>query len=137
LLQGADERYVALLPPVDDFQLLFPGTSRGHGQRRHEWFRFMKHQYGEQFRHFEAGCHKYDLRSAVAATKLIVAPEFPVSDRYWSNRAYLICGFGGCLLHPYSAGLAKHYQEGSEILFYQSRSELTALIERYLDDPDA
>lgn len=136
LMQGADERYIGHLPQVDpSVQIFFPGTSRGHGSQRHDWFRFMQRTYGPQFVHAEAGVHQEALRKMVTESALVVAPEFPISDRYWSNRVYLISGFGGCLLHPYSIGTAHHYRHLEEIVFYHSRDDLQEKIEHLLARP--
>jgi glycosyl transferase family 1 len=77
--------------------------------------------------------HGEDLANLLASASVVVAPDGPITDRYWSNRIYITLGLGGFLLHPYCAGLASQYVPGKELVFYQSRAELLELIDYYLD----
>lgn len=137
LTQGADERVVgrgtsarARVP------VLFVGGTRGCGTGREQFVTRMKRKYTTMFRHIEQRVHGPELANAVATARLVVAPDHPVTDHYWSNRVYLMCGFGACLLHPYSATLADHYQDGEEILYYHSLGHMDELIREYLPKPN-
>lgn len=134
LTQGADGRKVgyrdpdASLPPS---KLLFTGTQRG-GIERESFVREMKAKFGPEFVHVQAGLHGEDLAKAISRTSIVVAPDSPVSDQYWSNRVYLTLGFGGFLLHPYCKTLLDQYIDGEDLVMYESRIELVQMIEHYL-----
>lgn len=146
LTQGADERVAGAGMNAGrctlcnaswaGTDLLFAGIGRGGGQGRVSFVEEMKSRYGRQFTHLEKGVHGRALADAVASARIVVAPDSPVSDRYWSNRAYLMLGFGAFLLHPYCERLTHHYQDGREIVFYRTREHLHALIHHYLPWPD-
>ena len=116
--------------------LLFTGISGGGGQDRISFVEEMKSRYGRQFTHIPSGIHGRALADAIAHARIVVAPDSPVSDKYWSNRVYLMLGLGAFLLHPYCERLAQHYQDGREIIFYRSREHLHALIDYYLPKPE-
>lgn len=47
------------------------------------------------------------LNDMMASCKLVVAPPWPCFDRYWSNRLYVVTGYGGAILHPNIEGLTE------------------------------
>jgi hypothetical protein len=114
--------------------ILFTGISKGGGIERVDFAEEMNHVYNENFHHFQNGLYREALADEVARAKIVVAPDSPVTDRYWSNRVYVMLGFGAFLLHPYCAELAKEYSDGKEIVFYHSRGDLHSKIEHYIDD---
>lgn len=83
LPQGADERVTGFgkskreLPPI-----LFTGIWRG-GQQRQSFVDEMKARYGDKFHHVEKGVYGRDLANLIAGSKIVVAPDGPVTDRYW------------------------------------------------------
>lgn len=134
LMQGADERITGFgkpsgrrFPPI-----LFAGIGHGGGTHRESFVRFMKETYGERFNHVERRVYRQDLKDLIADTKIVVAPDSPVTDRYWSNRVYMMLGFGACLTHPYSRGLFDQY--GGNLCFYQDREHLKELINVAIGD---
>lgn len=68
----------------------------------------------------------------VASSKIMIAPDTPIKHNYWSNRVYMVLGYGGFLLHPYIEELAGQYVDGKEIVFYHSREDLYNKIDYYL-----
>ena len=137
LMQGADERVVGMwkeqLPPVKD--LLFTGTRTG-GKGRQNFVDFMRNTYPNSFHHVEKGVYQEKLSKLIKQSKIVLAPDHPVTNLYWSNRVYTTLGFGGFLLHPYCRLLTHHYTHGQEIVFYKSMEELQELISHYLDHPE-
>ena len=138
LMQGADERKIGFGDPVKRprYEIMFTGTLR-HGIDRELHVAHLQRRWGSKFTNLGSGrpetrIHGRELANVFAATKVIIAPEAPVSDFYWSNRVYLTLGFGGYLLHPYSKGLREHY-DAEELPMYSSREELDEMIERALD----
>lgn len=137
LMQGADERVAGFGKPTGDCPpILFTGMIH-HGQRRASHIAELQAKFGKRFGMLgSAGPadrkHGRALADAFASTKVVVAPDGPNSDRYWSNRVYLTLGLGGFLLHPYCSELAKQYLPGTELVYYHSRRELEGLIGYYL-----
>lgn len=142
LPQGADERVIGFgwsrvdAPKPD---VMFSGTEHG-GLLRSSHIRRLKEKYGSRFLHVE-NAYGRKLADVIASSKIVVAPDGPVTDKYWSNRVYLTLGFGGFLLHPYckmlAQGDATHaemYEDGKEIVFYHSRDELEEKIDYYLSN---
>lgn len=132
LLQGADERFVGAGNYHSDFKMvnvLFPGHAKG-GQGRLNHVRHLEQKYGAGFSNCN-GLHQRRLADRVAMTRFVVAPQHPATDHYWSNRVYLISGFGGCLLHPYCETLTQHYEDRKSILLYHSVEECDELIAEY------
>lgn len=135
LPQGADGRYVGFGTAKQDTPpILFTGITRG-GKVRADFVYEMSNVYGDSFRQVQSGVHGRELADLIASSKIVVAPDGPVSDRYWSNRVYLSLGFGAFLLHPYCEGLTKHYTDGQEVVFYRSREDLHDKIRYYLERP--
>ena len=140
LPQGADERVTGpgkpthLVTPV-----LFTGMVQ-HGQDRAAHVRHLKETFNGQFAVFGDSqrdrLHGRDLADLVASTQILIAPDGPGNDLYWSNRVYLTTGFRGFLLHPYASRLARDYLPGDHMQFYVSREHLDQLVRYYLDRPD-
>jgi len=135
LRQGADSRVMGneVKPFIkQDIDILFAGE--GVGRQRIEFVEEMKKRYGSHFHQVKTNFRE-DLRSLIARSKIVVAPDSPITDNYWSNRVYMTLGFGGFMLHPYCAELAKDYEDEKEIIFYKSREQLHEMIAYYLKEP--
>lgn len=132
LLQGADERVVGPgKPGVAPSPIIFTGSSRGGGVGRESFVADMRQRYGSDFCQVQR-VHGRALADVVASAKVVVAPDHPATDRYWSNRVFNTLGFGGFLLHPRCRELEKMYRDREEIVYYDSRPELHELIENFL-----
>lgn len=131
LPQGADERVVGRGTAKLDIPILFTGGHNG-GEGRRSFVDEMAKRYGTSFVHVQSGCYGRHLADLIAGARIVVAPDAPVTDRYWSNRAYSALGFGAFLLHPRCEGLEAHYDDGVDLVYYQDRSELHDLIETFL-----
>jgi hypothetical protein len=142
LMQGADERVMG--PGTAECQsidILFAGTQI-HGGKRASHIEELKAKYGPRFRHVgqkpRQRLHGRKLADLYASAKIVIAPDGPVTARYWSNRVYQVLGFGGFLLHPYCAQLANfHYTGMKEIVFYSDRRQCEDNIDHFLDDATA
>ena len=134
LMQGADERVLGCAEPLRQPRgILFMGSTKGCGERRASFVREMQERYGDQFTWVQR-VHGKCLAQQIADHAVVVAPDFPCSDRYWSNRAYIALGFGAFLLHPFSNGL--YDQFGADLLQppqYVNRESLHAAIAWYND----
>lgn len=132
LFQGADQRYIGLgTDKGDGPDILFTGIYKNAGVGRGSFVAEMQQRYGDKFQQV-TGVHQRALADLLASSKIVVAPDHPITERYWSNRVYLTLGFGGFLLHPYSPLLAQHYKDGEEIVFYHSRQDLHDKINHFL-----
>jgi hypothetical protein len=137
LNQGADVRKVGVGEPGKvAIPILFTGIARGGGVERESFVREMMRTYGGMFRWVEKGTHGREMASLVASSMIVVAPDSPVTDRYWSNRVYNALGFGAFLLHPYSACLTHQYEHCRELIYYRSREDLHDKIRYYLSHPE-
>ena len=137
LTQGADlqseEQYLRYRQPKEKTQdLLFAGIDKGGGTKRVSHVRELKSTYGSRFLHIER-TYKEELFELISKTKIIIAPDNPATNHYWSNRVYNTLGFGGFMLHPYCSTLQAQYRDGREIVFYHSRKDLHEKIEYYLE----
>lgn len=132
LLQGADQRYTDIVSdathPTD---LLFAGTS--YGTHRADFIDALANRYGNRFVTLR-GAHNRELADYLQGANICIAPDAPASDLYWSNRVYLTLGYRGFLMHPRCAKLETHYEDGKEIVFYDSREHLYSLIGEYESD---
>ena len=138
LPQGADERVVGMGtvgPGQTPFDLLFTGIATGGGKGRVEWVRWCERDYGDKFHYVRWGLYREGLRDVIANTKIVLCPDSPVTDRYWSNRVYNAAGFGAVILHPYCMRLVEHFTD-KEIVYYQGKDQLRAKINLLLD-PDS
>lgn len=138
LPQGADSRYAGTPQwnPLGgkSIDILFTGIRHG-GQERQSFVAEMSSIYGDRFLQVSSGIHGRDLGNLIASAKIVVAPDGPITNNYWSNRVFLTLGYGGFLLHPYCAGLEEYYEDREEIVYYYSREHLHNLINYYLNHP--
>lgn len=135
LMQGADERIVGRgqFNPSLATDILITASRRG-GVRRETFLHEMEKRWGSRIKVVEKGIYRERLRDLIASSKIVVAPDFPCSQRYWSNRVYNVLGFGGFLLHPQCSGLIPSQFNLAEVMTYFSRSDLNDAIELYLGD---
>lgn len=140
LMQGADERVVGFGEPTYDLPpILFTGA-RKHGIKRQEHIEHLERRWGDKFHVLgDSGPrgrkHGRDLANVFASVKIVVAPDGPSTDNYWSNRVYLTLGLGGFLLHPYCKNLTEQYEPDTELAYYSDREELDQKIDIYLKHP--
>jgi len=140
LSQGADSRITGFSTGETSSEtageVLFTGVSNG-GQVRSSFVEEMKAKYGSRFHHVWSGVYREKLADLIAGSRITVAPDGPVTNKYWSNRVYNALGFGAFLLHPWCEGLAEQYKGGREIVYYRNRNHLYSLMEFFLQDDSA
>lgn len=127
--------YHEVLPERDkvkkDVPILFTGISKGGGILRQSFVSLLSKYFKEKFLHIERGVHGPELANLIYRSKVVVCPDYPVTNSYWSNRIYHMAGHGGCVLHAESKGLRLEYHD-KQIVFYKDREALLERIEHYL-----
>lgn len=136
LRQGADERVIGPGdpgPPLDK-DVLFVGSVKGCGVKRESFVRELQDRYGDRLQVITHGIYRRDLADLIAKVKVVVCPDSPVTDKYWSNRIYVMAGFGACIVHPFCWGInsARDYVAG--VLGYPSRADLFDYIDGLVAD---
>lgn len=136
LRQGMDERVACLPAPLPDqrIPILFTGITKG-GARRMAFVQAMEERYRQGFVQYTSGRYRHSLAELYTEAKIVVAPDYPITDKYWSNRIYNALGMGAFLLHPYAEGLNSEFILGTELVTYRTMDELHQLIEHYMANP--
>lgn len=142
LRQGADARIAGRHDEHGErIPLLFAGMCRPK-EHPDRWAQLqdLRGRYGGRLhlrQSLQAGwVYREQFARLISRTDIVLAPIDPTKSDYWSNRVYVVSGFGGFLLHPYCEGLAKEYVDGEEIVLYHGRQDLKDKIDYYLDRPD-
>ena len=91
----------------------------------------LKAAYGDKFKIYNDvfGRNFYDL---CESTKIIISPNFPFDDFYWSDRPYRVLLARGFLLHPRLEELKHELYDGEHFVSYGSWEELVDLINFWL-----
>lgn len=128
LTQGIDARLVSSSKVYDNIKnyansyrpidLLITASVR-NGTKRAEFIRKLKERYGDKLLHITNGVYRENLIDRLSSIKVVVAPNAPIADYYYSNRIYNTLGLGACLVHPKTIGLSYQYEEGRDYLSYQ------------------
>lgn len=116
------------------YDILFAGTTNN----REDFVSKIKERFPNQLKIIQGRRRVFGKEYAqkIAKSQIVVAPDSPIKLNYWSNRVYVVCGFGGFLLHPYIEELSHQYEDRKEIVYYHSREELYELIDYYLKHPE-
>ena len=133
LQQGADNRILGNTREPKITPILYIGST-GMCDRLQQ-LSDLERKYGNDLLSItgRTGVFRKDLRKITSRTKIVISLQHPANDRYWSNRVYIVCGFGGFMLHPYCEQLANCYRDREEIVFYSTRNEMVDLIDYYLE----
>jgi len=138
LTQGVDERVTGpgVAYPTERIpgSILFTGIRAG-GRTRESFVSEMRWAYGDKFTHVQRGVHGRDMAELISRHDVVVAPDGPVTDNYWSNRVYNMLGFAAFLFHPRCARLQEQYEDGTDLVMYGSRMELHSKMVDYLGNP--
>jgi hypothetical protein len=142
LMQGADERCVGfgdMAGSPEHTPILFTGMVR-HGRDRERHIAELRARYGTKLCVLgDAGpkmrMHGRKLADLFSRTSIVLAPNGPQTDNYWSNRIYLSLGFGAFLLHPKCEKLRSHYTPGVEFIEYEGNADCQDKIDYWLGQP--
>lgn len=119
---------------IDKFKCDVAFAGRIYGQRE-RFVAILKNQYGDKFKVFD-NVFGQDMADLCASAKIIVAPDFPTNEFYWSSRFYLTLGLGGFLLHPVCYGLQEEFEEGKHYAGYKGEKELLLNIDYFLKNEE-
>ena len=108
-------------------KIAFTGSSYGE---RVTFCHDMKKRYGEDFQVYNDVFNK-DLYDLCATIPIIISPEYPSDDHYWSSRVYMVIGSGGFLIHPWCQDLRREYKV-TELPMYETRDQLYEFIDFFL-----
>lgn len=143
LMQGMDSRVAGIINRPDEertIPILFTGTPH-HGAKREQHIAHLREKFQDKFHVLGEGgprrrFHGERLKELFSQTKIVIAPDGPCTDYYWSNRVFLTLGLGGFLIHPYCLGLLDFYST-EQLCYYTSRESADDSIERYMDNWNA
>lgn len=137
LRQGHDERRIGIgrKDPTMTNDVLMTATRYSWGTGRREFVNWMHQTYIGRMTHVVEGKYGQQLADMMVNHGVVVAPEYPMTDLYWSNRVYLTLGYGGFLLHPVSRGLIDTFIDDTHVVYYEGREDLKNLVEYYLGHP--
>jgi hypothetical protein len=140
LFQGADSRIAGLrqIQDVENDLVVFAGYEE-YLKSREDQLQSLEKHYGERFLRMTPQRHntvyREEFAEVVSTSKVMVALKDPAKNNYWSNRVYVISGFGGVLIHPRCKMLEAQYREGEEILYYDNEADMFSKIDLCLDSP--
>jgi hypothetical protein len=115
------------------YEFTFIGTVGPGYEERQEYINKLCYDFYGWNPHTKYSVFKDTLTTVCKKSKIMLALP-PVTDNYWSNRAYLIGGRGGFLIHPYAEELEKEL--GDSVAFFKNYNELKEKILYYLDNEE-
>jgi len=133
LKEGIGTIYQGKIRKEFEYDVAFVGNAYGY---REDFIKFLSNEYGNKFRAFN-NVFRQDLADLSVSAKVMVAPDYPSNEFYWSSRFYLTLGLGGFLVHPDLYGLKEEFEEGRHFAGYKGPKELTATISYYLQNEKA
>jgi len=91
-------------------------------------YEFLKKTFGERFKMFDDKYGK-DYADLCKSAKVIIVPQHPFDDFFWSDRIYTTMKNGGVVVHPRTQGIIEEgFEEGKHYFNYYSESELYATL---------
>lgn len=117
---------------VEAPEIAFTGSIYGE---RGEWHKKLKDIYGDRYEAFNDK-HGRDLNDLCVSTKVMVSPQYPQTDKFWSNRVYNTLGRGGFLIHPYCKDILKEFKDGKNIVLYKDFDDMVKKIDYYLENDE-
>lgn len=115
-----------------DYDIVFTGNVY---EGREDFARVLGERYGKKFK-IISDAFGQDLVDLCFTARIVVAPEYPGDEFYWSSRIYQVLGSGGFLVHPDFYGLKEEFVEGKHFAGYKGLREMLQTIEYYLEHPE-
>jgi len=111
-----------------EFDVLFAGTVY---HERQELLRELSRRFDTRVVTGKDKVYEHEYAKLISKAKVVVAPDTPVGPKYWSNRAFMVPGYGGFLLHPHTPQFDSFYQF-NEVPVYDDRESLFYSISDFL-----
>ena len=135
LRQGFDSREIKMVDsvtPTREVSFLGHINHEGYNQRA-DLCRSVDRRYGEKFIcDLGFNIFKEQLTQYCQQTKIMLGMP-PVTDRYWSNRIYILGGRGAFVVHPYASELEKDFPD---MPMFRGEDGLCNIIDYYLQHDD-
>jgi len=101
---------------------------------RFKQFEFLKAKFGDHFNYYDDKFGK-DFADVCKSSKIIIVPQHPFDDFYWSDRIYNILSNGGLCIHPRAYGLQEEgFIDGTHFIDYYTEQDLFVTLTMVLDD---
>jgi hypothetical protein len=116
LKQGCQiKRFKGKKNPAFECDVAFIGSIYGERQM---FVKALGSLLGDKFRTYNE-IRDQDFADLCKSAKIIISPNYPMDDFYWSNRIYEVLGNGGFMFHPNFAGLKDEgIKEGEHYIGY-------------------
>lgn len=96
-------------------------------------YEFMKQKFGDNFKFFDDKYGK-DYADICASAKVILVPQYPFDDFFWSERIYNTLALGGLCIHPRAYGLQEEgFIDGTHYIDYYTEQDLFVTLSMLLD----
>ena len=100
---------------------------------RFKQFEFLKNKFGDKFNYYDDKFGK-DFSNACRSAKMVIVPQYPFDDFYWSERVYNIMASGGLCIHPRTYGLQEEgLVDGEHFVDYYTEQDLFVTLTMLLD----
>jgi hypothetical protein len=134
LKQGCQiKRFKGKKNPAFECDVAFIGDIYGERQM---FVKALGQLLGDKFRTYSSVYDK-DFADLCKSARVIISPNYPMDDFYWSNRIYDVLGNGGFLFHPDLEGLkGTGILEGQHFIGYSNWLDIEDKLE-YLLSPKA
>ena len=96
-------------------------------------FEFLKSKFGDGFKFFDDKFGK-DFSNVCKSAKVVIVPQYPFDDFYWSDRIYNILASGGICIHPRAYGITEEgFEDGKHYFDYYTEQDMFVLLTMLLD----
>lgn len=97
-------------------------------------YEFLKKRFGDSFKFFDDK-YERDYADVCKSAKIVIVPQFPFDDFYWSDRIYTILNNGGFCVHPRTYGLTEEgFKDGKHYVDYYSEQDLFITLKMLIED---
>jgi len=100
---------------------------------RMKQFEFLKSKFGDGFKLFDDKFGK-DFADVCKSAKVVLAPQYPFDDFYWSDRIYNVAAAGGVCIHPRAYGITEEgFKDGEHYIDYYTEQDLFVTLSMILE----
>ena len=100
---------------------------------RFKQFEFLKAKFGDHFNYYDDKFNE-DYADVCKSSKMIIVPQFPFDDFYWSERIYKTLANGGVCIHPRTYGLTEQgFVDGKHFIDYYTEQDLYVTLTMLFD----